>query len=99
MTTSTTENKTAQATASATAEKPEATKKANTRARKPHVAPAKGKSGKKAASAKKAAQRAKAGKRVGPESDARQGSKTEQVLDLLKRLGGATTKELIQATD
>jgi len=99
MTTSTTENKTAQATASATAEKPEATKKANTRARKPHVAPAKGKAAKKATSAKKAAPGAKVAKRVKPESGARQGSKTAKVLDLLKRSGGATLQEIMKATD
>ena len=52
---STESQETAKATAPATAEKSEPLKKANTRARKPHVASAKGKSGKKAASAKKAA--------------------------------------------
>jgi hypothetical protein len=97
MTTSTTENKTAQATASATAEKPEAPKKANVAARSRRVAPSKARSGKKATSAKKSEKGAKRAK-VPEKADARQGSKTETVLDLLKRPGGATTKELMKAT-
>jgi hypothetical protein len=96
MTTSTTENEqTAQATAAAI-EKPEAPKKAHVAARKPHVAPSKGKSGKKPA--KKATKGAKGSKAGNRATGARQGSKTEKVLDLLRRPGGATTKELIKAT-
>jgi uncharacterized protein DUF3489 len=97
MTTSTAEsNETAQATA--TAEKPEATKKAQTGARKPRVAPAKAKSGKKPTSTKKSAKGAKGAKVPSKAAGARQGSKTEKVLELLKRPGGVTTKELIKAT-
>jgi hypothetical protein len=79
--------------------KPEANKKATTRAQKPHVAPGKAKSGKKATPAKKAPKGAKAAKRAKPESGARQGSKTAKILDLLKRSGGATLKEVMKATD
>ena len=60
--------------------------------RRGHVAPAKAKSGKKAGSAKKAP---KSGKKAG---SARAGSKTAQVLDLLKQPGGVTSKELTKAT-
>jgi hypothetical protein len=97
MTTSTTEKEqTCQGTAAAT-EKPEAPKKSDARAQKPRVAPSKAKSGKKATPSTKAAkapQKAEAAKADGP----REGSKTEQVLELLKRPGGATMKELMKAT-
>ena len=98
MTTSTTENhETAQTTA--TAEKPEATKKAQTGARKPHVAPAKAKSAKKAAATKKGAKAAKRAKAPNRATGTRQGSKTERVLELLKRSGGASLKDIMKATD
>jgi len=62
MTTSTTETQeTAQATAVAN-EKPEPPKKANAREQKPHVAPSKGKSGKKTTPAKKGAKAPKKAK-------------------------------------
>ena len=96
MTTSTETQETAQATAAAV-EKPEAPKKAHGTARSRHVAPAKGKSGKKTTPSKKGAKGAKRAK-VPEKAGARQGSKTEAVLDLLKRPGGATTKELMKAT-
>jgi Protein of unknown function (DUF3489) len=67
-------------------------KKASRRAQRAPVAPKKGKSGKKATPAKKAPKGAK--KAAG----ARDGSKTAKVLDLLKRDGGATAKELMKAT-
>ena len=67
-----------------------ATKKAAAGARRASVAPAKGKSGKKATSAKKAPRSAR--------NDAREGSKTAAVLELLKRPGGATMKELLKLT-
>jgi uncharacterized protein DUF3489 len=96
MTTTAENQDTAQATAMAT-EKPEATKKPNTRAQKPHATPSKRRSGKKTTPANKAAKapkKAKSAKAAG----SREGSKTAKVLDLLKRPGGATTKELIKAT-
>jgi len=67
-----------------------ATKKATAGARRANVAPAKGKSGKKATPAKKAPRSA--------QHDAREGSKTAAVLDLLKRPGGASMKELLKLT-
>jgi len=98
MTTSTTETQeTAQATAVAN-EKPEPPKKANARAQKPHVAPSKGKSGKKTTPAKKGAKAPKKAKSAKAEG-VREGSKTEKVLDLLKRSGGATLAEIMKATD
>ena len=98
MTTLTAENQeTAQSTAAAV-EKPEAPKKANAAARLRHVASSKGKSGKKPTSAKKGAKGAKRAKVPEKAAGARQGSKTEQVLDLLKRPGGATTRELMKLT-
>ena len=97
MTTSTSETQEmAQAAATAT-EKQEPPKKANARAQKPRVGASKGKSGKKATPAKK---NAKAPKKAKPATadGPREGSKTEQVLELLKRPGGATMKELMKAT-
>ncbi len=67
-------------------------KKANAGARGANVAPKKGKAGKKATPAKKAPKGAKKAK------GARDGSKTAKVLDLLKRTGGVTGKELMKAT-
>jgi hypothetical protein len=91
MTTSTTEeNGTAQATA--TGDQPKPTKKARVAPRGAHVAPKKGKSPKKASPTKKTPKGAK--KATG----ARDGSKTAKVLDLLKRPGGVTAKELMKAT-
>src|SRR6476661_8021600 len=83
----------AEATATApTAEARKATQKATAGARRAHVAPKKGKSGKKATPAKSAPKSST--KAAGP----RDGSKTAKVLDLLKRPGGATAKELMKAT-
>ena len=84
--------------ASASARAPEVPTKANVAPQKPRVAPSKGKSGKKATLAKKGAKRATRAKVPNKSTGARQGSKTEKVLDLLKRPGGATTKELMKAT-
>ena len=53
--------------------------------RRPHPMPPKAKPARKATSAKRAA-------------PARRGSKTAKILDLLKRPGGVTLKELIKAT-
>jgi hypothetical protein len=85
----------AEATENATvpaAEAPKATKKANADARRAHLAPKKGKSGKKASPAKKAPKSAKEA------SATRDGSKAAKILDLLKRPEGATAKELMKAT-
>jgi hypothetical protein len=83
--------------ATATAQKPKAPKTATVTQQARRVAPAKGKLGKKATPAKKGAHGAKAGKRA-KTAGARQGSKTAKVLELLKRPGGATAKELMKAT-
>ena len=74
------------------AEAPKATKKASGAKRARNVAPKPGKSGKKASPAKEAPKGAKKA------SGARDGSKAAKVLDLLKRPGGVTAKELIKVT-
>ena len=73
-----------------TAPETKATRKASAGARRANVAPGKGKAG-KATPKKKAPRSAR--------NDAREGSKTATVLDLLKRPGGATAKELLKATN
>ena len=80
------------ATATATTEKPKATKKPRVGAQRAHVAPAKAKAAKKATSTKKAPKSAK--KAIG----SREGSKSAKVLELLKRPNGATLAELMKAT-
>ena len=75
-----------------TGKKPKATKKVHVRPKRAHVAPKKGKSAKGATSAKKASKGAKKAK------SAREGSKTNQVLELLRQPGGVTAKELMKAT-
>ena len=92
-TTNTEETATAQATA--TGAKPKAAKKPSVAKPARHVAPAKAKSGKKAIPAKKAPKGGKSAKKA---AGARDGSKTAKVLDLLKRPGGVTRKELMKAT-
>jgi hypothetical protein len=73
-----------------------ATKRPRVGARRAHVATPKPKPGKKAAPAKKAPTgRTKA--QVAQPS-ARSGSKTARILDLLRRPGGASAKELLKAT-
>ena len=89
MTTSITETS-GTAPATAAGEKPKATKKATAGARRANVAPAKAKSAKKATPKKKAPKSAR--------NDAREGSKTATILDLLKRPDGATAKELLKVT-
>ena len=83
----------------APAEQAMATKKATSSARKPHVAPAKGKAGKKASKAEKSAKKPKGAKRAKSAESARKGSKAAKVLDLLKRPGGTTLAELMKATN
>jgi Protein of unknown function (DUF3489) len=79
-----------------TASVPKATKGSRASTRRAPVAPAKGKSGKKAAPAKKAPKGAKQAKAAKP---VREASKTDRILELLKRPGGATAKELMKATN
>jgi hypothetical protein len=80
------------ASAPATGGKPRATKKARVAPQGAHLAKKKGKSAKKATPAKKAPKGANKAK------SARAGSKTNQVLELLRRPGGVTAKELMKAT-
>ena len=89
----------ATAQAVAPAEEPRARKKATSGTRKPRVAAPKPKSGKKATPAKKAPKGAKAAKTAKKEAAPREGSKTEKVLDLLKRSNGATIADLMKATN
>src|SRR5229473_8253738 len=96
MTTSITENR-EPAQAMATAGKPEPPKNAKVAAPKPRVAPAKAKSAKKATPAKKAVKAARPATTAKADR-VRQGSKTAQVLELVKRSGGATLKHLVKAT-
>ena len=74
-----------------------ANKKATRAPRRAPVVPAKGKAARKATPARKAPRGAKGAKRAKP-SSGRQGSKTAAILDLLKRPGGATASELMEAT-
>jgi len=83
------ENGTAAATP--TVKKPKANKKARVAPRRANVAPAKAKPAKKAPKGRTKPEAAKS-------KVARGGSKTAKILDLLKRPGGATLKELIKAT-
>ena len=78
--------------AEANTEQPKAAKKANAGKRARNVAPKKAKSDKKATPAKKAPKSAKKA------SGAREGSKTAAILEMLKRPGGASAKELLKAT-
>jgi len=89
MTSITEQTGTAQPVANAAA-KP--AKKPSVGARRANVAPKKAKSGKKATPDKKAPKGAKKAK------GARDGSKAAKILDLLKRPGGATNKELQKAS-
>jgi Protein of unknown function (DUF3489) len=83
---------TATSPAPATEGQPKATKKARVAPQGAKVAKKKGKSAKKATPAKKAPRGAKKAK------SAREDSKTNQVLALLKRPGGVTATELMKAT-
>jgi hypothetical protein len=70
-----------------------APKEAGPAQRRPAVAPQKAKAARKAGLAPKAADKRKLGSGA-----ARQGTKTEKILELLKRPGGATLKEIMKAT-
>ena len=87
-----TSNTEATETAEAPAQGQKPAKAARVGAGRANVAAKKAKSGKKAKSPKKAP---KGQKKAGA---ARDGSKTAKVLDLLKRAGGVTAKELMKAT-
>ena len=90
---------TANTQASAPAEEPAPAKKPRVAAHRAHVAPSRAKSGNKASPPKKATKGAKSAKSPKKKATgAREGSKTAKVLDLLKRSGGATRKELMKAT-
>lgn len=73
-----------------TAPETKAAKKAARGARRANAAPVKGKAAKKATPKKKVPRSAR--------NDAREGSKTATIVELLKRPGGATAKELLKAT-
>ncbi len=89
---------TANTGAGAPAEQPTPAKEPRSAAQKAHVAPSKARSGKQATPAKKANKGATSAKSPKKTTGARQGSKTAKVLDLLKRSGGASLKELRKAT-
>ncbi len=80
-----------------TAEKAKAGRKAARAQRRAPVAYSKAKSGKRAGSARKAPKGGTKAKVTKPEG-ARDGSKTARILDLLKRHGGVTAKELMKST-
>jgi hypothetical protein len=71
--------------------------KARVASRRANVAPAKAKSARKATPPKTAPKR-RAKPEVAKPKAARGGSKTAKILNLLKRPGGATSKELMKAT-
>ena len=77
------------------AEAPTTTQRATSAKRARNVAPKKAKAGTKATPAKKAPKAPSGAKKA---TGARDGSKAGKVLDLLKRPGGATAKELMKAT-
>ena len=89
---------TANTEAGAPVEQPTPAQKPRSAAQKAHVAPSKARSGKQATPAKKANKGAKSTQAPKKATGAHQGSKTAKVLDLLKRSGGATLKELRKAT-
>jgi hypothetical protein len=90
---------TAHTGAGAPAEQPTPAQKPRSAAHRAHVAPSQARSGKKATPAKKANKGAKSAQSSKKKATgARQGSKTAKVLDLLKRPGGASLKELRKAT-
>jgi Protein of unknown function (DUF3489) len=93
----TSDTETTEAAKVAPAEEPKAKKKASVGAPRAHVAPKKGKSGKKTNPAKKAP-KVKKGAKSKESAGPREGSKTDRILELLKRAGGVTAKELTKVT-
>ena len=89
---------TAKPEATAPSGEPISAKKPRVAAQRGHVAPPKGKSAMKATRAKKTNTGRKSAKVPKKAANARQGSKTAKFLDLLKRSGGATGKDLMKAT-
>jgi hypothetical protein len=85
-------------TAAAPVQPPKATKRAHVAPHKRCVAPGKPRSRKKASAAQRRAKSQKAAKGAKSDTGAREGSKAAKVLDLLKRSGGVTLKELMKAT-
>jgi hypothetical protein len=80
-------------------QQPRLPKKPRVGAHAANVAPSKARSGHKATPAKKPTKGATSAKsRKGEANGAHRSSKTAQVLDRLKRSGGATLKELMKAT-
>jgi hypothetical protein len=98
MTTSEPETITLQAAPAEPAAEPKATTKPTPAPRKPRVAPAKGESAKNATSASKRAKTPKKAKPAKARGGAREGSKSAEVLELLKRPKGATLTELMKAS-
>ena len=91
---------TADTPAAAPAEQPKLPPKPRVGAHRANVAPSGARSGHKATPAKKATKGAKSAKSPKKKTtSAHHGSKTAQVLDLLKRSGGVTLRELTKATD
>ena len=79
-------------------EPPKQQKKPRVAAHAADVAPSKVRSGHKATSARKANKSATSAKSPKRTTSARTGSKTAKVLELLKRSGGASLKDLVKAT-
>jgi hypothetical protein len=83
--------------ATASSKKPKANKNARLAPRRANVAPVKSKSARKRTPATKAS-KALTKPEVAKSPVTRDSSKTAKILDLLKRPGGATSKELMKAT-
>jgi hypothetical protein len=94
---STITEETANPPAATASEPPKAKMAARSSGRAP-VAPAKGEARKKAKAAKKAPQGAKKAARAAKPNESREGGKAAAILELLRRPGGATAKELMKAT-
>jgi hypothetical protein len=86
------------APATAKGDQTKATRKANVAQRARHDAPPRPSRGGKATPAKKTPKGAKKAKPAKEADGARPGSKTAKLLELLRRPGGATAKELMKAT-